>query len=110
MVRRKPAALLLALGFAAAGCAASHADPSVAYLQQAQTAARARNGAATLVALDQAESAWLGVYRQSGTPCMNYNAEGLRAIGSARVSVQQANWRDATYYISTAIQNAGPAG
>ena len=114
MVRKVgTAAVLLGIGLGATACASSSAPgggQSLAYLQRAQAAAQIHDTAATLAALDGAESAWLNVYGATGNPCMFYEAEELRAIGNARAAVQQARWRDVAYYIGTALTNDGLPG
>ncbi len=103
------AAVLLGLSLvlpACAGTSAQSLNPPVRYLQHAQDAAQAHDAAAALAALNDAENAWLTANAAWGNPIVHHERPALREIGAARVSVQQARWRDAQHYIGSAMSNA----
>ncbi len=107
------AAAVFGVGVGLTACASYSApggDQSFAYLQRAQAAAEAHDAAAALAALNGAESAWLLIDTPRSNPCMYNAAPELRAIGNARASVQQAQWRDAEHYIGTALASVGLPG
>ncbi len=107
------AVALLGVGLIMAACAPGYtagSDQWTNYLRRAQMAAQSRDAGATLAALDGAENAWLIADSARGNPCMYYERPELRAIGNARVSVQQARWPDADQYIREAIAHIGVSG
>ncbi|HET9018111.1 MAG TPA: hypothetical protein VFN46_00900 [Acetobacteraceae bacterium] len=101
---------ILLTATACASLSASAPSPSLAALQRAQAAAQAHDVQVTLAALNEAENAWLDRYGSNGNPCMFYEADEMRAIGNARAAVMQKQWRDADYYIRTALTNDGLPG
>jgi hypothetical protein len=108
MFRFLPAAVLIGVGLAAGGCATTD-NPSVAYLQRAQAASRAHDGAAALSALNDAENAWLISDSARGNPVVHHVLPTLREIGTARVAVQQSRWEDADRSIAAALSTVdGP--
>jgi hypothetical protein len=111
-VFRTVAAAVLLGGLGMAGCA-SYPIPSagqpIAYLQRAQAATRAHQSAEALTALDRAENTWLLANAARGNPIVHHERPALRAMGDARVSVQQARWGDAEHYIAAALSHVdGP--
>lgn len=94
-------AMLLCGGLGLAACAVDPDRLPKTYLLQAQQAVIARDAPAALAALNHAESLWTSVnYR---TAFFSYDPEALRDIGNARAAVQVGRWRDAEYYVRTAL-------
>lgn len=96
-------AMLFGAVVAVSACTAPSVSPTVAYLQQAQTATRAHDATAALAALNEAQSAWLTANSAWGNPVYHHEKRALREMGLARAAVHQARWGDAAHYIGSAL-------
>ena len=98
--------MLLACGIALGGCAGMLAeDPNTAhpYLERALAAVQQRDAKVALAQIDRAEAIWLGTNTPYGNPFVTSDPDALREMARARQSVQMGRWRDAEYYVRTAL-------